>query len=333
MITDANNRIHFVPIKKTVGDYFIATIGSNIYAFSLRNARMLTYREFLSKAITVVQYDVSHYSSLSHHVQELELFLKKNNLPKVNMAQLSVMRILGRKETTMVNDKKKKISKYGATKHTNQIKDKLDKKYDSDGQVVKEYAASNFTQHDIGKLLEEIQTKSDEYPEETVSLKNYLDSLDIEYIVTPVRKLSEYLQDDLITTSSSFLGELLPKYQRLDNEHRGISNHPITAKISYLKLMAVGVMLTLIIGVAYFSYEEGYFDELLSGNALPGFQNPLAVPSLDPCSDASLQQKYTPLELRLALDDGRETCVLSKDLQELVDGVELPQVENNEVTG
>ena len=48
-ISDASNRVHYVPIKHTLGDYFLADILGDVYAFKIDGSRILQYRETLVK--------------------------------------------------------------------------------------------------------------------------------------------------------------------------------------------------------------------------------------------------------------------------------------------
>ena len=57
------------------------------------------------------------------------------------------------------------------------------------------------------------------------------------------RKVTDFIQEDLIATSPSFLGELLPRIQRLDNEHRKITNTPVKGTIGMLKIMVIILMI------------------------------------------------------------------------------------------
>ena len=328
IITDENDRGFFVPIKKTVGHFFVTTLAGNIYAFTLEGARLITYREILARAVKFIEYDTSHFKSLQSYQKELELFLEKNRLPKMNRVQLAFIRIAGRKERQMINDKEVKVKKIEIANQLNELKDRLvlPAKIDDDGN-----RANKFTPIEIAKLLNEIQERSDDFPVEAENMKNYVQSLGIDYIVTPIRKLSESLQEDLITTSASFLGELLPRIQRVDNEHKTISNKPVTSKWAWVKWVLLLGMLLVLVSMIVYGIQHGWFDYftnmLPKADSFAAFQ-PIATKATQSCTDAALQAKYPePLELKIAVMEGRETCKLSDFMQQMVDSTPLPEVE------
>jgi len=174
-ITDSEDRIHYVAIKHTIGDFFVADLDGKFFAFTLKNARILTHRVTMTKSFRVIQFDTSHYASIKPETKELELLLARNSLPKMNGMLHNVLRVLSKRE-----------------KH-------------------------DFKPHSIIDLVAEFADKSGQYPEEVRNIKNYLLELDVDTIVTPVRKVTDFIQEDLIATSPSFLGELVPRIQRLDN--------------------------------------------------------------------------------------------------------------------
>src|SRR3990167_9124043 len=84
-ISDGSSRLHFVPIKHTIGDYFVAMINKQLYAFKIVGSEIKTYRQTLIKSFRVLQYDTTHYRPISPTSEALKLALEKNSLPKVNM--------------------------------------------------------------------------------------------------------------------------------------------------------------------------------------------------------------------------------------------------------
>ena len=52
-ITDSEDRIHYVAIKHTIGDYFVADLDGKFFAFTLKNARILTHRVTMTKFLNV----------------------------------------------------------------------------------------------------------------------------------------------------------------------------------------------------------------------------------------------------------------------------------------
>jgi hypothetical protein len=323
VITDSNDRGYFVPIKKTIDDFFITMLNGNYYAFTLEGARIITYRELAIRSVKFVQYDTSHFRSLQKYYKELELMLKKNMLPKMNRVQLACIRLIGRKERYQENGKEITRLRYEVIKSRNEIKEKHEKN-----------PSASFTPFEIKELLDDLAENEKDYPDEVENIKNYLKSLDIDTLVTPVGRLADNLQDDLITTKASFLGELVPRLQRVDYEHKVITNKPVTGRIPYLKLGLIAAMILGVVAFIAVGIDEGWFDMFV--NMMPSAENfggaftpPAQKAVQDVCSDAYLQSNYTPQELKAAVDRGDidyDKC-LSDDMKKMVDTVELPKVE------
>lgn len=298
-ITDSENRVHYIPIKHTIGDYFLADLDGKLFAFTLKNARVLTHYKTLTKSFRVIQYDTTHYSSIKPDTKALELFLEENKLPRMNRVQHNALRVLARRE------------------------------------------GKEFKEHDLKSLVEEFAEHKDKYPTEVNNMLMYLNELNTDKIVTPVRKITEFITEDLIATNPSFLGEALPQYKRVDLEDRKITNSPIKPTGNLLKFALIGIMgFAIVAGLAY-ANETGAFDGLfaftdsfsnigkgLSGLPAPGqFQTPPSLSGGIDYSDAAIQAKYTPEGLKLAIDRGEiEYDKLSSFMQDMVDNVETPSV-------
>lgn len=295
-ITDSEDRIHYVAIKHTIGDFFIADLDGKFFVFSLKNARILTHRVTMTKSFRVIQFDTSHFGSLKPETKELELLLEKNSLPKMNGMLHNVLRVLARRE-----------------KH-------------------------DFKPHSIIDLVSEFGGKEGQFPEEVRNIKNYLLELDVDTIVTPVRRVTDFIQEDLIATSPSFLGELVPRIQRLDNEHRKITNTPVKGTGGMLKLAVIGLMaVVIVVGLVYAS-DQGVFDGIFEftdsmstiGDGLGGLPSPtqgFQTPSTGvDFSDAAMQEKYTPEELKIAVNNGEvDYNKLSSNMKDMLDDVELEE--------
>lgn len=288
-ITDASNRIWYVPIKNPLGDYFLADIDKQVYCFKIDGARVKTYRHTLVKSFRVLQYDTNHYNPVSAKDNKaLEDVLRKNSLPRVNLMLFNILKVLGKMEDQ-----------------------------------------TKFTPHDLKKLTSKISEKENEYAEQVKNITNFLESLNVDEIVTPVKKVSEFLEDDLMETDAKFLGTIVSTFQRTDIEHRKVTNTPLTGKIAWMKFMAVAVIIGGIAAVALLMIESGTFD---SGFSIPGFDfddaNPFGTGGVNPEDTLKFwTDKYTPEELKAAIDRGEvEYDNLPKVIQDTVDSVKLPEV-------
>ena len=284
-ITDASNRIWYVPIKNPLGDYFLADIDNQIYCFKIDGARVKTYRHTLIKSFRILQYDTNHYLPVSAGDNKaLEDVLKKNSLPRVNLMLFNILKVLGKMENQ-----------------------------------------DEFTPHRLKDLISKISKKEDQYAEQVKNITNFLESLNVDSIVTPVKKVSEFLEDDLMETDAKFLGTIVSTFQRTDIEHRKVTNTPLTGKVAWMKFIAVAIVMMAIIAVAWILYDSGTFD---SGFSIPGF-DPSSLGFGEPVEDPLKvwTEKYTPEELKAAIDRGEVNYDdLPKVIRDTVDSVKLPEV-------
>lgn len=283
-ITDASNRIWYVPIKNPLGDYFLADIDKQVYCFKIVGSRIKTYRHTLVKSFRILQYDTNHYLPVSaSDTKALENVLKKNSLPRVNLMLFNILKALGKMES------------------------------------------EDFKPHNLKELVSKISKKEDQYAAQVKSITNYLESLNVDEIVTPVKKVSEFLEDDLMETDAKFLGTIVSTFQRTDVEHRKVTNTPITGKMPWIKFMAVMIIVLGVVAIGWYLYDSGTFE---SGFSIPGF-DPSSIgfggSGEDPLKVWT--DKYTPEELKAAIDRGEvDYDDLPQVIKDTVDSVELPEV-------
>jgi len=285
IIWDASNRLYFVPIKYSLGDYFPVVINNLLYVFKIEGSRILTYRETLSKAFRVLIYTTSHFLPISAEQKELELVLHENNLPRVEGNLYSIMKILGKKEK------------------------------------------DPFQPHNIKELLEEVAQKEDEYSVETRNLITFLDHLKVDRIVTPVRRLSDFLDGELLETDPKFYGTVTALQERTDKGNKMITNAPMGPKIAWMKWIAVMALVGLVLAVVYMAYDNGWFDPILNaGKSLEGFQG-INFGGTPGSTDAEFAQKYpTPEAAKAALDRGElHESQIPPAMRELVKNVKTPE--------
>ena len=278
-ITDAGNKIHFIVIKYMIGDYFLAPINKQIYAFKMDGTRIKTSDAGGTRTFSVIHYDVAHYLPISpSDLKLLEITLNENFLPKVDNRLLNILQIFGKRE---------KESK------------------------------GNFVQHDIGELIEKLAVHEERYSQEISELINFMASLEKQYIVTPVKRITDFLQGDLKTIDAKFMGEIFTQAVKMDENAKKVLNPPLNAKKSWLVLiMAIG-MVILLIGLLYFANESGAFSSV--GGMIPSIGG-------GGYDEKSLMSKYpTGPALRLAVDSGQlDYTKLPKSVQKIVDGTPSP---------
>jgi len=285
IIWDASNRLYFVPIKYSLGDYFPVVINNLLYVFKIDGSRILTYRETLSKAFRVLIYTTSHFLPVSAEQKELELVLHENNLPRVEGNLYSIMKILGKKEK------------------------------------------DPFQPHNIKELLEEVAAKEDEYSVETRNLITFLDHLKVDRIVTPVRRLSDFLDGELLETDPKFYGTVTALQERADKGNKMITNAPMGPKIAWMKWIAIMALIGIVLAVIYIAYDNGWFDPILNASkSLEGFQG-INFGGPPGSTDAEFAAKYpTPEAAKAALDRGElHESQIPPNMRELVKNVKTPE--------
>ena len=282
-----------MPIKHTIGDYFIVDLDGKIFAFTLKNARILIHRRTLTKSFRVIQYDTCHYSSLKPQTKDLELLLKNNALPKINRLLHNILRVFARREK------------------------------------------EPFVAHNIKELVDEFSKHGEDNPkylEEVKNIKKFLEELDVEEIVTPVRKITDFLTEDFIATSPSFLGELLPRYQRLDTEHKKITNTPVKSTGGIMKILVIAFAAIIVIVGLVYAIDQGVFDGVIDfienlgtlGEGFSGIPSPLQgiqTKATQDYSDDVIMAKYSGCETLLpAINSGEvDYNKLSGNMKSLVD--------------
>jgi len=173
-----------------------------------------------------------------------------------------------------------------------------------------------FEPHDLVNFVSELSQHEDQHQELVLNVRNYLGHLAIEKIITPVRRLTEFIEDDLIATDPKFLGTIVSTYQRVDFEHKKVTNTPTTGKFAWLKLILIISIIGLGIGLAYWAYASGIFSNI-------------AIPGLDQGSTTQdLLNKYpTPEALKAAVDRGEiRYDSLPNEIKDMINTVKLPQL-------
>lgn len=239
IVTDSSNRAFFIPIKYTIGDYFIAEIESQVYVFKIEGKEIHTYRDTLVKSFRVIFFNTSHYRPISDKAKLLELALVKNSLPKADMMMFSVFKILGKREKNVFK-----------SHNITDLKDWINKRTDE---------VSNSDKADV---------EVNDFVKQARSIVNYLESLDIEEIITPLKKISEFIEDDLISSDAKFFGTVVSGVMEADMENRKVTNAPIKSKTAWLKIIAVVLLIAVIGMVVYIAYENGAFDSLAGLGAI-----------------------------------------------------------------
>lgn len=285
--------MHFVPIKHTFDDMFIAEVNKQLYAFTIKGARILRYKQALVRSFGVIQYDTTHFSSIKSEFKELEIILKENSLPKVNRELFGIFQVLSKREK------------------------------------------GKFEEHDITKLIAEFKENfSKKYPERVEQIEKFLKELDTKKIVTPLKRVTDMLQEDFVATSPNFLASVIPYLKSVDMDIKKVNNTEIKGHKNLMKYILIALIGIIIIAAVFIAYDQGAFDGLFSlGNSLSnvgssfqglpsptgGFSTPAKA---DPYSDENIMAKYTPEALKEAINTGTiEYNKLSQKMKDTVDNL------------
>jgi len=296
VITDSSNRLHLVPIKYTIGDYFVTKINNSLYVFKLDGGQIKNYRKNYEKIKSVLFYDTTHYKPINASSKELELVLEKNSLPKVNSTLAHVFKILGTKE-------KKEFKPHKLDELTKQLS----------------------VMRDDEKTKDKITQHGYDYDKSLLDIINYLQSLSINEIITPLRNVSNFIQEDLVSTDPSFMGTVIECYQRTDLEHRKITNTPSLGGRSMFKVALFAMIIISAAGAGYIMYDEGYFTTNNPfNNVIPNSLSPNSSLIIDPSDDTQVMEKYpTGKSLLNAIEKGDLNYDdLSDTVQKMIDSLE-----------
>jgi len=175
-------------------------------------------------------------------------------------------------------------------------------------KILKKKEKVPFEPHKISDLQEYINRKardkgSKEYVEQAKNIVNYLEHLDIDQIVTPIKEITEFIEDECMTTDPKFLGSVTDAILDVDIESRRINNLPIKSKTAWMKWIAIFSVIGLIGMVLYMAYDNGAFDSIIQ--PLEGIGN-IEFGGTPPTQQASdLISRYpTPESMKCAIERG-----------------------------
>lgn len=183
---------------------------------------------------------------------------------------------------------------------------------------------AKFEVHKIAALIDDLSKHEDRYSEEIRSLLTYLDHLNIEQVITPVRKLSEFVEDNLVTPDPKFFGDVVNFFKTTDVDFKKINNEPISGKTPWLKWIAIMAGVGLVAVVIMWAITSGTFNHIL-----PDFSNikplQLTPPGLGGSTGNIIAKYPDPVDLRLACDRGEVDCKnLPQNIKDLINNVKLP---------
>ncbi len=269
-ITDAAHKVHFVPIKYAIGDFFLVDLNKKIYLFKIDGTKIFTWEKTLAKSFRKIYYNTSHAMPISpEDTHQIETLLKENSLPKIDKNLFKLLQMMGLNEELKEGEKPK---------------------------------------HSLKKLSEDIQKFQGHHPEEVENMIRYIKNIgEDRIIVTPIRRIGEFIEKDLMETSPGFLGDVIAHQQRTDIEHAKVRNQPYNVKKPWMMIALFMMIIVIGGGVGLYLFNDGAFDDL----GIPGFAGD---------SQESIMAKYrTPEALEAAIDSGElDFDELPKDIRSML---------------
>lgn len=270
--------MHFVPIKYDLGDYFITEIKKQLYCFKIVGNRIKTCRTKFGKPFQILQYDTDNYMPIeAEKVRELEMTLRINNLPKMSPMLVAILKRVGKKE---------------------------------------KQSPDKFKEYTLSQIIEEMAIHKEKYPEHVENITTFINELSTTEIITPVKKLTEFLDSDLLAGDPKFLGDVITSYQRTDFQQKKMANMPKDNKSNLLKiLLIVGVIISLaIVGIWYANSGQ------LSGITSPFGSFSITGNNQGPLTAQQTYEKYpTPTAARAAIDCGQAKLTdFPKNVQDMI---------------
>lgn len=173
----------------------------------------------------------------------------------------------------------------------------------------------DFKEHNMNDLFAVVASQESQYYEESQNMKNFLKHLNLEKIVTPIKEITEFIEEDLIATDPQFLGDTLPHYQRVDAENKKVTNTPVKGKGPFLKIMIICLIIAAIAIAILWIISTGQLNNLGGLIQLPGATSTQDV----------MSQYGSPEQLKVAIDAGRvDYQSLPSEIKKLVDAVKPP---------
>jgi len=179
-------------------------------------------------------------------------------------------------------------------------------------KLLGESEKADFKEHNITELIGQILDAKAKNPVDQKNIAQYLKNLKVEKIITPVKKVSDFIQEDLLPTNPEFLGNVIGQWVRAETVRKKVMNTPITGKIPWLKIMLITALVLGVVLFAVWAWQSGVFNSI--------FHQPGQLTTQE------ITKKYpTPESLKAAIDRGDvDYDKLPADVKKIVDNVKLP---------
>lgn len=181
----------------------------------------------------------------------------------------------------------------------------------------------DFKEHNLVKLVAQINMRTDKNTTLLRNMKTFLEDMNTKKIVTPLKRVTEFLHKDMIATDPRFIASIGEAMVKADQENRKINNDSIGGRRAWQKPLIIISIVVLGLVIGYLVYDSGVIQ-----NMLPDLSNIKPLQLTPPGSGMDLMSKYPdPLDLKLACDRGEVNCnTLPQSVKDMLKTVELPKV-------
>ena len=181
-------------------------------------------------------------------------------------------------------------------------------------KLLGEREKTDFKEHNITELIGQILDAKSKNPIDSKNIATYLKNLDVEKIITPVKRIADFIQEDLLPVNPGFLGNVIGQWIRAETVRKKVMNTPTTGKIPWVKLI---ILLSIVVGIAViviWAVQNDIFSSI--------------IPRIGEPTSADIMNQYpTPESLKAAVDRGEvDYDSLPPDIKKMIDNVKLPVV-------
>ena len=242
IIIDSVGAAHFFPIKNPIGDFFFAIVNNELYCFNTRT-QPFSWRQTMAKTFAFYIYFTDNYSPVTSELKGLENIITKNELPRLNILFYKAMKHLAKKEKRKFEALEKKALIESLSKHRDATKERF---------------------------------------AEYQSVIEYLDELPFEKIVTPVKRVTEWIDQTILSPDPAIMGAIKTSLELALNQNKEINHVEIKAKKGWMKIILLMCVIGMGIAIGWFVYDGGYLDDLGS----------MTGASFGAISDTELQARF-----------------------------------------
>ena len=181
-------------------------------------------------------------------------------------------------------------------------------------KLLGEREKTDFKEHNITELIGQVLDAKSKKPIDSKNIATYLKNLEVEKIVTPVKKVADFIQEDLLPVNPGFLGNVIGQWIRAETVRKKVMNTPITGKIPWVKLIVLLSIVAAVAVLVIWAVQNDIFSSI--------------IPKIgEPISQDIMSQYPTPESLRAAIDRGEvDFDTLPPDIKKMIENVELPVV-------